>query len=118
MLDRAYLARLMDAPLDSDLRGWLLAVVVGAMTPTERRDERDRWIRAAAALVPGAAWTRARRLRAMAVEIARALPAHPDVGTARGCVAMALLVCPGRTPSQKTLGRIVDTLGLSCPRDT
>src|SRR6185312_14623292 len=104
MLDRAYLARLLAAPLDADVRAWVLSLVVASMTPSERREERDRWIRAAAALVPGAAWTRARRLHAIAAELARALPVAFDANTARGCMAAALLACPGGTPSVKTIG--------------
>ncbi len=108
MLDRAYLARLLAAPLDADVRAWVLSLVVATMTPRERREDRDRGIRAAAALVPGVAWTRARRIHALAAELARSLPTVPDTLTARGCVAAALLVCPGRAPSVKTIGRIID----------
>ena len=110
MLDRAFLARLLAAPLDADVRAWVLSLVTGSMTPAERREERDRWIRAAGALVPGPAWTRARKLHAIAVELARALPTMDDTTTARGCVAAALLACPGGAPSVKTIGRIVDNI--------
>lgn len=110
MLDRSFLDRFLAAPLDADIRAWALALMFESLSPNERRHERDRWIRAAAALVPGRAWTRARRLHAMATELARAMPARPELGTARGCLVQALLVCPGRIPSLKTFGRIVDTI--------
>ena len=97
MLDRAYLARLLAAPLDADVHAWVLSrSCVGAMTPSERREDRDGWIRAAAALVPAscvgarAAASPARRSSSRSCDPAEV----PDTPTARGCVAAALLVSP------------------------
>jgi hypothetical protein len=69
MFDRAFLDRFLAAPLDADVRGWALSLVLEAMGPRERREERDRLIRAAGALIPGAPWTRARRLHAIVSEL-------------------------------------------------
>jgi hypothetical protein len=109
MLDPDFLARFLaceDVPVD--VRRWVLGLLHEAMTPSQRRRERDRWLRAAAALTPGARWTRARELHAMALEVASALPTTPDPHTVRGCVATAALLCPGRTPSAKTISRVLD----------
>lgn len=106
MLDRALLDRFLAAPLDADVRGWALELVLRSMSPSERREERDRMLRAAAALVPGPTWTRARRVHAIARDVATALPASPDTSTVRGCIAAALLLNPGHVPSVKQLSRI------------
>lgn len=116
MLDYALLHRFLSAPLDPDVKAWALGCIIAQLTPAERRAERDRWIRTAGALVPGAGWTRARALHGLAGELAAALPAMPDVSTARGCVAAALLIAPGRMPSLKTFGRALAGIGLHWPR--
>jgi len=110
MLDRSFLSRFLVCDVPEDVRRWVVALAHEAMTPAERRDERDRWLRAAAALVPGEPWTRARRLHAIGLEVRAALPAAPDTSTARGCVGAALLLCPHRRPpSVHTLYRIACT---------
>jgi hypothetical protein len=107
VVDREFLDRFLACDVPEDVRRWVLALVHGAMSPSERREERDRWFRAAAALVPGEPWTRARRLHMFAADLRGELPADPDTSTARGCVAAALLVCPGhRAPAVHTLYRI------------
>lgn len=111
MLDRSFLARFLACDVPEDVRRWVLTLMHEAMSPSERKAERDRWFRAGAALVPGESWTRARRLHQMAREMRGAIPAAPDTRTARGCVAAALLACVGPVPSLKTIGRIVDTIG-------
>lgn len=107
MIDRSFLDRFLACDAPEDVRRWVLALVHEAMSPTERREERDRWFRAAAALVPGEPWTRARRLQLIALDLRGAIPAAPDTSTARGCVAAALLLCPGlKPPAVHTLYRI------------
>lgn len=110
-MDRgALLERLRRPDVPGDVRRWVIGLVVDAMKPSQRRDERDRWLRAAGALVAGAPWTRARQLHALALELSRALPVDPEPLTARGCVAAALLACPGPVPSLKTIGRVMNTI--------
>ncbi len=108
MIDRDYLRRFLEVPdVPDDVRRWVIAIVHEAMPPSERREERDRLIRAAAALVPGEPWTRARRLHLLAHDLIGRIPAAPDTTTARGCVAAALLLSPGcRPPSVHTIYRI------------
>lgn len=108
MLDRAFLDRFLAAPLDADVRGWALGLILGSMPPAERREERDRLIRSAAALIPGPPWTRARRLHGIARQLVGALPAAPDTSTARGCIAAAMLLSPGRSaPCVDTIYRVI-----------
>lgn len=111
MLPRAdLLDRLQRPDVPADVRRWVTGLVLDAMTPSERRAERDRWLRAAGALVTGAPWSRARALHELAIELASALPVDPEPSTARGAIAMALLVTPGRVPSLKTIGRVMVTI--------
>lgn len=50
---------------------------------------------------------RARKLHIIAAGLVGAMPAAPDTSTARGCVAAAMMLCPGRKPpSVHTLYRI------------
>ncbi|MDQ3366649.1 MAG: hypothetical protein M3680_14590 [Myxococcota bacterium] len=108
MIDRAFLARFLSCgDVPEDLRQWVVAIVHERMSPSERREERDRWFRAAAALIAGEPWTRARRLHRIALDLRGSIPAAPDTSTVRGCTAAALLLCPGyRVPAVHTLYRI------------
>lgn len=98
MVDRSFLARFLACDVLEDVRQWMLALLHGAMTPSERSEERDRWFRAAASLVSGELWMRARKLHIIAAGLVGAMPAAPDTSTARGCVAAAMMLCPGRKP--------------------
>ncbi len=107
MLDRSFLDRFLACDVPEDVRRWVVALLHERMSPSERREERNRWFRAAAALVPGDPWTRARRLHLIAIDLRTALPAAPDTSTARGCVAAALWLSPSRKPpAVHTLYRI------------
>lgn len=115
MVDREYLARLLAGDVSEDVRRWVIAIVYERMTPSERRDERDRWLRAAGALVAGEPWTRARKLHAIALDLGRSpIQAEPNTSTARGCVAAALLLCPNREPpAVHTLYRVLQSFSLA-----
>lgn len=113
MLDPDLMRRFIEHShqLPPDVRAWAMGRVVDSLPPTERRNERNRLLRAAAALVPGRPWTRARRLHGIAKELLRAIPVAPDIDTARGCVAAALAIYPGHVPSVKQLYRIFSDIG-------
>ncbi len=109
MLDSFLLRRFVEhsEALPGDVRAWALDRLLASVSATDIREERDRLIRAAAALVPGAPWTRARRLHGIAREVSRALPAVPVLDSPRGYVAAAMLLQPGRIPCVKTIARII-----------
>jgi len=83
--------------------------------PARRRSERDQLLRRAAELLPGPPWTKARELSRLSRPARRPrehLVEHfePDLDTAAGCVAAALLVFPspcGRGLSARQIHRLL-----------
>lgn len=109
--DEAFLRRfLLAAPaMPPDVAAWAKSMLLDSLPPARRIVERDRLLRAAAALLPAAPpWTKARQLHDVALAVSRALPADPDLTTSRGCVAAALLLRPGKeVPTVRHLYRVL-----------
>src|SRR5688500_4876906 len=94
------LARLREAlatgRLPQDVGVWVLDVATCAMPKSERAEQRNRYLRAAAALLAGSVEAKARRLRIEALDLTRGWHRHglepPDLSSARGLVQAALQV--------------------------
>ena len=98
--------------LREDLRAWTLQVLLAGLAYPARMAERDRAIRAAAEfLPPGLSMAaRVRQLHAELCKVSRSSrPAHPDVSTLAGCLALALLA-RDRVPDERQLRRILEDL--------
>lgn len=108
--DEAFLSRFMASAsaLPPDVAAWAEGKLIATLPPSRRRAARDRLLREAAALLPAAPTkTKARLIRAQALQLRRALPARPDRSTPRGCVAAAMLLDLGRVLSLKQLQRVL-----------
>ena len=79
--------------------------------PARRRAERDQLLRRAAALLPGPPWTKAKALAKLTGPSRRPREHfEPDLATASGCVAAALLTSPqasGRGLSARQIHRLL-----------
>jgi hypothetical protein len=79
--------------------------------PARRRAERDQLLRRAAELVPGTPWTKAKALAKLTGPSRRPREHfEPDLETAAGCVAAALLIFPspcGRGLSARQIHRLL-----------
>lgn len=97
MTDEALLRRflLTQGDLPHDVAAWAADKLVRSLPPARRKHERDELLREAGDLLDdGPAWSKARALADLVRSVRRAPPVDPDLETARGCVALALLVYP------------------------
>lgn len=87
-----------------DLAAWVLEELVERAAIEERIEARDTLIRAAAALLPGSTWARARQIRAELDALTRS---HGALAGARALLAEAekLYPCPA---SPRQISRILD----------
>lgn len=108
-LDPVMLRRLRaegEGMLPPDLLAWATAALAAGLDARARRAERDRLLVAAAALLDGPPWTRARAL-AREMNVARRAPlARADTSTVGGCVVAALQL-DRRPLSESQLYRIL-----------
>lgn len=91
------------------LRSWAIQVLLAGLPFEARIAERDRALRAAAALLGTDLSTaeRVRRIHAEMGALARAArPSHPDLTTLHGCLAHALLA-RDLVPTKRQLWRIL-----------
>ncbi|MBK7146790.1 MAG: hypothetical protein IPH76_16875 [Xanthomonadales bacterium] len=95
--------------LPRDLGDCLIDIIGTMESRTQRRRERDVWLRRAASRFSGSAWVRAGIVRAeLLVQAAeRDAPCRDPDSDWRGCVAAARAADP-RIPSRKQLARILD----------
>ncbi|EPX54928.1 hypothetical protein D187_009763 [Cystobacter fuscus DSM 2262] len=96
--------------LRQDLRSWALQVMLAGLSFEARIAERNKAIRAAADFLPADMPTseRARQLHAELCAVSRSTrPSHPDVGTMRGGLALALLA-RDRVPDVQQVRRVLD----------
>jgi hypothetical protein len=83
-------------PLPPESAAAVVRTLWSSIPLARRRAERDQLLRRAAELLPGPPWTRAGKLARLSRPVRRPHPAaEPDLETAAGCVAAALLAYPG-----------------------
>lgn len=91
--------------LRPDLRSWALQVMLSGLPFEARMAERNRALKAAAEFLPEglSSVERARQLHAELAALRRTTrPAHPDMDSLRGCLALALLA-RDRVPTQRQI---------------
>ena len=95
--------------LPRDLGDALIDIIGTMESRTQRRADRDRWLRRAGSRFSGSAWIRASIVRAeLLVQAAeRDAPCRDPDRDWRGCVAAARAADP-RVPSRKQLARILE----------
>lgn len=94
--------------LPPDLGDALLDLLSGIESATERRRERDHWLRVAGRFWSGSPWVRAQYVHAeLTAQARRPILETTDPETFRGAVRASLMTDP-RVPSRKTVARALE----------
>lgn len=107
VLARLYVAR-WSGRLPADLGDSLLDLVNELTSRTQRRRDRDHWLRVAGRFWSGSPWVRAQYVHAeLTAQARRPIAETLDPETFRGAVRASLLI-DSRAPSRKTVARALE----------